>query len=140
MNSWQPSGCILCIVYTEQEIRLSLLLLSYPPNLLNPVSRPDTNLGNNPIGRCSAPNPLSLATRRKYLIIYRGPGFLAFALFSSSSTPIPSGIVSFSQSSCVPPVELTKVIGGGRGVGKELNHTTARKPVPLNTLWIHGLE
>jgi hypothetical protein len=39
-------------------------------------------------------------------------------------------VVSLPQSSCASPVELTDG-GGGKGVGEETNHTTARLPGPL---------
>jgi hypothetical protein len=51
-------------------------------------------------------------------MIYRGPGFLA---------------VSLSQSSCVSPVELTDG-RGGEEEDEEANHTTARKPGPLQII------
>jgi hypothetical protein len=47
--------------------------------------------------------------------------------------PLPSSrqqVFSLSQSSCVPPVELTS----GRGVGEEKKHTTARKLSPLKII------
>jgi hypothetical protein len=47
---------------------------------------------------------------REYLMIYRGPGFLAVVLFGSS--PCTPFVVSLSQSSCVSPVELTNGRGG----------------------------
>ncbi len=52
-------------------------------------------------------------------------------------------VVSLSQSSCVPSVEFTdgRERGrGGEGRGKELNHTTARKPGPLYSLLLSVLN
>ncbi len=66
---------------------------------------------------------------------HRGPGFLVVVLFGSSPTPFPplSGQqdVYLSQSFCVSPIELSEMGEGGE-VGTEPNHTTARKPGPLN--------
>ncbi len=49
--------------------------------------------------------------------------------------PIPLSrqqVISFSQSSCVSPVELTDRRGGKGVHGQEPNHKTARKPGPIN--------
>jgi hypothetical protein len=56
----------------------------------------------------------------------RGPGFLAVV----DSTPRTTLFLLSRQSSCVSPVEL---IDGreGEGLGKEPNHSKARKPGPL---------
>ncbi len=51
----------------------------------------------------------------EYLMIYRGPGFLAAVWFGSSLTP-GQQLVSLSQSSGVFPVQLTAG-RGGKGVG-----------------------
>jgi hypothetical protein len=42
--------------------------------------------------------------------------------------PFRQQVVPLSQSSCVSQVKLTDRRGGWEGVGKEPNHTTARRP------------
>jgi hypothetical protein len=59
-------------------------------------------------------------------MIYRGPSFLAFALFGSTPSPPPSRqqIVSLDQSSCMSVVQLflRERGGGGGGRGAESYH------------------
>jgi hypothetical protein len=57
-----------------------------------------------------------LGAARKYLMYYRGPGFVPVASFSSFPFPCPLScqhVVSLSQPSCVSPVKFTDVGGGG---------------------------
>jgi hypothetical protein len=65
-------------------------------------------------------------------MIYRGLGFLAVDHLAPPHrlTLSREQVISISQSSCVSLVEL---LTGEEGevVGKEPNHTTARKPGPL---------
>jgi len=58
------------------------------------------------------------------------------------SPPHPQEVASLSQSSCVSPIELTE---GRKRVGEEPNHTTTRKPGPLQIIqsslgWENGRE
>jgi hypothetical protein len=75
--------------------------------------------------------------------IYRGKGFLVLVCFGSLPlTPLSpvtrQQVVSLSQSSCVPPVELTDGRGCGR-VGEESNHI-ARMPGPLCNIYSKGTQ
>jgi hypothetical protein len=63
---------------------------------------------------------------REYLMIYRGPGFLAeLRTYYSAQRPPPpptlshQQVASLSQSSCVSPVQLTDGREGGGGYGAE---------------------
>jgi len=67
---------------------------------------------------------------REYWTIKRKHGFLVVGWFGSSPTPYPLSlhqVFSPSQSSGLSAVELTAEIGG-KGLGKEPNHTNARNP------------
>ncbi len=69
-------------------------------------------------------------------MIYRGPGLSCGRMIWLIAQPFPplyrQQVVSLSQPSCVPTVDLTDEKKGGEGGGdEELNNTTARKPVPL---------
>ncbi len=65
----------------------------------------------------SSGTPWRIKISVEYLMLYRGPGFLAVAWFGSSPTPSPPFpsdiVVSLSQSSSVSPFELSD--GRGRG-------------------------
>ncbi len=69
------------------------------------------------IGCMNNKKPGSMLRTREYLMIYRGPGFLAVVhiirllAMHPSFPPSLQQVVSLSQSSCVSPVELT----GGKG-------------------------
>ncbi len=72
---------------------------------------------------------------REYLMIYRGPGFLAvvhiirlLAMHPLSSLSLQQ-VVSLSQSSLC---RRSSLLSGD--VGEEPNHTTARKPDPLQII------
>jgi hypothetical protein len=64
-------------------------------------------------------------------MIYRGPGFLWFGLLDHSLTPSPVSklFLFLSLPVCRRSSLLTEE--GIEGAGKELNHTTARKPGPF---------
>ncbi len=79
----------------------------------------------------------SVRTPWECWMIYRGPGFLT-VVFSSSPTPIlpplsRQQVVSLSQSSCVPPIELT---GGGGGRSQIIRpRESLAFYKSFNTLW-----
>jgi hypothetical protein len=67
-------------------------------------------------------------------MIYRIPIFLAVVCFGSSPNPSRHQVASFSQSSCVLPVELSEGRAREEGDGQldmEPNSTTVRKPGTL---------
>ncbi len=68
----------------------------------------------------------------EYWMIYRRPGFLAVAWFASRPPLSSASCISFSVFLCVP--DRAWGGGGGGGMGVDPNHTTARKPGPLNII------
>jgi hypothetical protein len=60
---------------------------------------------------------------------YRGPGFLAVVLLGFFPSSLSASFLSFLVFLCATGVELTDG-RGGKGVGEEPNHKTARKPGP----------
>ncbi len=84
--------------------------------------------------RAATQSAVDVCHSREYLMIYRGPGFLAVVRFGSSPTPshplFPQPLVSLSQSSCLSPVDLTDG-RGGRGWASE----SLARYKSFNTLW-----
>ncbi len=71
-------------------------------------------------------------------MIYRGPGFLAVVLFGSSPTPFDPLPVSKLSLFLSISVCRRRLSYGGKGVGDEQNHKTARSLAlykSTNTLW-----
>jgi hypothetical protein len=65
-------------------------------------------------------------------MLYRVPGFLAIVLFGSPTTRPPSPASKMSFFVSLPVCRRSGLLKGeGERVGKEPNHTTARKPGPV---------
>jgi hypothetical protein len=74
---------------------------------------------------------LVLVMDSEYYMIYRGPVFLAVVLFGSSPTLPVSKLDCRHTGRLRKRDKLLTGEGGGKGVGEESNHTTARKPLVL---------
>jgi hypothetical protein len=66
-------------------------------------------------------------------MIYRGPGFLADALFGSSPTPSSTSSPEAKAARHRKAENKRQLADGrrGEGVGEEPNHTAAKKPAGL---------